>query len=207
MRLGRYLIFGGAAVALTPVGRTGRGAREPGMAAQYNDKGEMLFPAGYRAWTFVTSSHAMSCNALANAASPEGPFDNVFVNPDAYAAFLKTGHWPEGTVLVLEIRGSTSKGSINKSGAFQSGGAAALVEVHVRDSTTLQGRLGLFGFDGKKPAAMIGYRRQLLCLPARRMRRSIRPSCNSIRPCCLSRRRSATLSAGYLASEKAAGNR
>ena len=155
MRFGRSLIFGGAAVALT-LSAALAGAPEGASAARYTDKGELLFPADYRTWTFVTSGHAMSYNATANAASPEGPFDNVFVNPEAYAAFLKTGHWPEGTVLVLEIRGSASKGSINRSGAFQSGAPLA-VEVHVRDSTRFKGGWGFFGFDGQKPAAMIGY--------------------------------------------------
>jgi hypothetical protein len=43
-------------------------------------------------------------------------FDNVFVNPDAYKAFLETGTWPDKTMLVLEIRAAGSNASINKSG-------------------------------------------------------------------------------------------
>ena len=31
-------------------------------------------------------------------------FDNVFVNPSAYKAFLETGTWPDQTILVLEVR-------------------------------------------------------------------------------------------------------
>lgn len=40
-------------------------------------------------------------------------FDTVFVNPSAYRAFLKSGHWLNKTMFVLEIRRSISKGSIN----------------------------------------------------------------------------------------------
>ena len=46
-------------------------------------------------------------------------FDNVFVNPDAYRSFLQTGTWPDKTMLVLEVRGAQSKGSINKAGNYQ----------------------------------------------------------------------------------------
>jgi len=38
-------------------------------------------------------------------------FDNVFVNPEAYKAFVETGAWPDKTVLFLEVRGAKDKGS------------------------------------------------------------------------------------------------
>jgi len=46
-------------------------------------------------------------------------FTNVFVNPTAYRSFVSTGKWPDKTMLVLEIRASTSQGSINRGGAYQ----------------------------------------------------------------------------------------
>ena len=47
-------------------------------------------------------------------------FDNVFdFPPSAYAAFLKTGTWPDKTMFMLEIRSSESKGSINIGGHYQ----------------------------------------------------------------------------------------
>ena len=48
-------------------------------------------------------------------------FDNVFASPAAYAAFKRTGVWPDKTVLMLENRGAKSKGSINRRGLFQTG--------------------------------------------------------------------------------------
>ncbi len=50
-------------------------------------------------------------------------FDNVFVNPEAYRSFVATGTWPDKTVMVLERRGASSKGSINQSGHYQGTGA------------------------------------------------------------------------------------
>ena len=37
-------------------------------------------------------------------------FDNVFVNPASYQAFLKTGTWPDKTELVLEVRNARGEG-------------------------------------------------------------------------------------------------
>ena len=123
-------------------------------APRFAARGELIFPADYRSWTFLTSGHGMSYNPVANAAA-NAPFDNVFVQPAAHAVFLKTGHWPVGTILVLEIRGSSEKGSINLHGAFQSGKPLA-VEVHVRDDR-FKGGWGFFAFEGEKPAAPIPY--------------------------------------------------
>ena len=39
-------------------------------------------------------------------------FDNVFVNPEAHEAFLRTGTWPDKTILVKENRDAASAGSI-----------------------------------------------------------------------------------------------
>ena len=60
-------------------------------------------------------------------------FDNVFVNPEAYKAFLQTGTWPDKTMLVLEARVAGSKGSINKTGHYQTGEIMGR-EVHVKDT-------------------------------------------------------------------------
>jgi hypothetical protein len=203
MRFVRYLVPAGAAAALAVSVALAKAPEALAPAgAQFNEKGELLFPTDYRSWTFVTAGHAMSYNATANAASPEGPFDNVFVNPAAYAAFLETGHWPEGTILVLEIRGSMSKGSINKSGAFQSGAPLA-TEVHVRDSKRFKGGWGFFGFDGQNPATMIGY--DASCYACHQANAAVDTTFVQFYPTLLPvAKERGTLSPGYLASEKAA---
>ena len=115
-------------------------------APQYDDKGWLLPPADYRDWVFLSSGLDMSYS------DPPTPvdahvFDNVFAPPAAYAAFKRDGVWPDKTVLVLEIRGGASKGSINKRGAFQSGDPMG-VETHVKDTARFKGGWAFFGFDG-----------------------------------------------------------
>jgi hypothetical protein len=77
-------------------------------------------------------------------------FDNVFVNPDSYKAFLQTGSWPDKTMLVLEVRVAGSKASINKSGHYQTTELMGR-EVHVKDESRFPGRWAFFGFDGDAP--------------------------------------------------------
>ena len=117
--------------------------------AQYAADGKMLFPKDYRTWVFLSAGIDMSYGPNAPAATVH-VFDNVFVDRAAYAAFEKTGRWPEGAVFVLEIRRAVSEGSINKRGQFQTERAA--VEVHVKDKRYKSG-WAFFNFRGEEPGA------------------------------------------------------
>src|SRR5689334_10108701 len=108
----KIALVSGALVVATSLAAVAWGTGATGSAARFDSAGRMLFPADYRTWVFVTSGHGMSYNPTANA-SAEAPFDNVFVDPSSYRSFLATGTWPEGTVLVLEVRRGASHGSIN----------------------------------------------------------------------------------------------
>ena len=101
------------------------------MAQLRYEGNNMLRPDHYREWVWLTSGFDMSYSPTA-AGNPDPFFDNVFVNPESYHAFLRTGDWPDKTVLVLEVRSSQRKGSINQHGHFQ--GDNARVEVHVKDT-------------------------------------------------------------------------
>lgn len=114
--------------------------------AVYAADGSLMFPASYREWTYLTSGIDMSYSPAAMAG--HSMFDNVFVNPEAYKAFVQTGTWPDKTILVLEIRGAGSKGSINKSGHFQTSEVMGR-EVHIKDQARFAatGGWAFFGFD------------------------------------------------------------
>jgi len=101
--------------------------------AQSTATDTMAVPPDYRDWVFLTSSLDLN---YSSAAEP-GPnqmhmLDNVFVNPDAYKAFLKAGSWPDRTVLVKENRNAESAGTLSKSGRFQTG--VMNLEIHVKDA-------------------------------------------------------------------------
>ncbi len=116
---------------------------QTGGAIRYAKDGSLLLPPNYREWVFLSSGINMTYGP--NAGSAAVPrFENVFVNPEAYRAFLKDGLWPDKTTLVLEIRNSDSKVSINKDGRVQTNLAA--VEAHVKDNS--RGGWLFYGFQG-----------------------------------------------------------
>lgn len=123
-------------------------------APAYTADGKLVLPADYRQWIYLSSGVDMSYNPKA-LASPEPMFDNTFASPEAWRAFRKTGAWPDKTVIVLEIRGSAGKGSINQRGHYQSGGVHG-IEAHVKDTARFRGGWAFFSFDdGTAPARQI----------------------------------------------------
>ena len=119
----------------------------------YTDGGQLKYPADYSEWNFLGTGIDMSYTADAKPAS-DSMFNSVFVNPSAYRAFKQTGHWPEGTMLVLENRGATGAASINKRGKTESSELMGL-EVHVKDSAHLKGGWGFYSFDDKVSGKLI----------------------------------------------------
>jgi hypothetical protein len=63
----------------------------------------------------------------------------------SYKAFVKTGTWPDKTMLVLEGRRAEGRGSINQKGNYQ--GTVMGLEVHVKDEARFPGNWAFFGFD------------------------------------------------------------
>lgn len=95
---------------------------------RYTGDGQLQRPTGVREWIYLSSGLGMQYGN--GAAGNE--FTNVFAEPTAYREFVKTGKWPEGTMLAMEVRRSESKGSINKDGRFQTDLMA--LEVTVKDT-------------------------------------------------------------------------
>jgi hypothetical protein len=110
----------------------------------YTADGNLKFPTEYRQWVYLTSGVDMSYSP--NMSMDHSMFDNVFVNPEAYRAFLQTGTWPDKTMLVLEGRMAGSRGSINKTGHFQTGEIMGR-EVHLKDEVRFPGKWAFFNSD------------------------------------------------------------
>jgi hypothetical protein len=94
----------------------------------------MPVPRDYREWIYLTSGLDMTYaapGAVGLTAEHHSVFDNVFVNPDAYRAFVKTGIWPDNTTFVLENRVGEADVSINKAGRTQ-GEAITGLEIHAK---------------------------------------------------------------------------
>ena len=127
----------------------------PRWVPQYTSDAQIRFPEDYREWVFLSSGSGMTYGPLAPDVAAQGPplFDNVFVNPDSYRAFLQTGHWPDKTMFVLEVRSPEGHASINNGGYFQRDVVG--IEAEVKDSSSASGEWTFYGFplDSGKPAA------------------------------------------------------
>src|SRR5271166_2378949 len=108
---------------------------------QYTGDNRLLRPADYREWIFLSSGLGMSYGAQAD----HQMFTNVLVPQWAYQEFLKSGKWPDKTMFVVEERGATSKGSINKAGHYQTDLMG--IGVEVKDETHFADKWAYFNFD------------------------------------------------------------
>jgi hypothetical protein len=121
---------------------------------QYTTDNHLVIPADYRQWIFLTSSLDLNYDQpVPGASHAPSLLDNVFVNPSAYAAFVKTGHWPDGTVLVKENRLTASAGTISKSGKYQT--TVVSMELHVKDKRRFAGQWAFFVSDGMRPGQYV----------------------------------------------------
>lgn len=116
---------------------------------EFTKDGQLVRPAGYRKWVFLSSGYGMSYSEKETA--DHLMFTNVFVPPADYDYFVEHGNWPEKTMLVLELYGSQSKGSINMHGNFQTEFMG--LDVEVKDASRFADKWAYFGFDTTQPSS------------------------------------------------------
>ena len=154
--LGLLFIGGAGTLALTirtaPAAPTLTSATRLAGAA-FSADGKLLRPVDYRTWRFVSTGLGMSYGPAAKAAALTGDvmFDNVFVQPQAYEAFLRDGVWPEGTMFVLELRGTGTQRPPNNRGYFQTDVHA--IEASVKDSARFKDGWAYFDFGDEANSA------------------------------------------------------
>jgi cytochrome P460 len=80
-----------------------------------------------------------------------GTFHHVYLRPESYESFRRTGRFPDRTVLVLELYEAATKVAPSRHGLFE--GRRIAVEAAVKNSRLPDG-WGYFSFgDGSLPAA------------------------------------------------------
>ncbi len=139
------LVAGGALLGAAPSEKSDQ------PAPQYDAKGNLLRPADYRDWEFLSAGYGMNYNA---AAGGHDMFTNVFVQRWAYEEFLGSGKWPQKSMFVIDERGADSKASINKHGHYQTDLMGLAVEV--KDSARNPDTWSYYAYDadGKTAEAM-----------------------------------------------------
>jgi cytochrome c553 len=125
-------------------------------AAVFNAKGELVLPKNFQEWIFIGAPLTPNGLNNGNAAFPE--FHHVYINRDAYAVYMQTGQFPQGTViskeLVLLQKPDYKDGSKNApSGRGFFAGDVHGLDVMVKDSVRFAktNGWGFFNFGHKAP--------------------------------------------------------
>ena len=110
---------------------------------------ELMRPEGYREWMFAGANYGMGyTEAKPEAAAKPKTFHNIFVQREAAKSYQKSGQWPDGTMLVMEVVEPGTNASINKQGMFQN--RLIGIEVAVKDSKRFAEKWAYFQlFDDK----------------------------------------------------------
>ena len=102
------VVIGGPLVVSVPAQETNGGALNDrassnAHAARYTDDGRLVRPKGWRKWVYVGTP--LTPNDMNNGAAAFQEFHNVYVDPESFATFERTGTFPNGTQLAKELEG------------------------------------------------------------------------------------------------------
>jgi Cytochrome P460 len=115
---------------------------------QFTPDGSLREPSNWETWVMVGASTGLSYNAPAAApaagAAP-GTFHNVYMQPWAYREFMRTGVFPERTMLVLSFFDASRKSAPAKAG-FYEGDRVPDIDIHLKRKGTDQTGWAFFGF-------------------------------------------------------------
>src|ERR1700757_2145445 len=76
-------------------------AQTPRSTAVFQPDGKLTLPTGFRRWVFVGAP--LTPNGLNGGKANFPEFHNVYIQAQNVEAYMKTGQFPEGTVIVKEL--------------------------------------------------------------------------------------------------------
>jgi hypothetical protein len=115
---------------------------------EYTADGKLKQPVGFRKWVYVGASVTPNDLNGGHALFPE--FHSIYMDPESFAEYEKTGKYREGTVFVKELISVGAKEASSGKGYFM--GDFLAVEVAIKDSKRFKNEPGswaYFSFDGK----------------------------------------------------------
>ena len=107
-------------------------------------------PVGYRTWVFV--GEPLTPNDLNGGAANFPEFHDVYIDPESFAYYKKTGEFRDGTVMVKELTSVGSKKAASGNGYFQ--GEFTGLDTSIKDSKRFKDEPGYwayFSFGHKYP--------------------------------------------------------
>lgn len=136
-KIGRGVLLAGMAL-LVPVA---------GAAAEHFTikDGKLQRPTGYREWVYVGTP--LTPNDMNNGKATFPEFHSVYIDPESWAHWKKTGEFREGTILIKEMAAVGSKAAVSGQGYFM--GEFAGLEASVKSKKYFPdqpGNWALFSF-------------------------------------------------------------
>src|SRR6201993_1172167 len=86
---------------ISQVNPTSVAAQSEQSTAVFDSQGNLQLPTGYRSWVFVGAP--LTPNGLNNGKANFPEYHHVYIQQKNVDAYLKTGEFPEGTVIVKEL--------------------------------------------------------------------------------------------------------
>src|SRR6516165_10706887 len=121
-----------------------------GALVEFTSDGKLKLPVGYRKWVFVGSP--LTPNDLNDGEASFPEFHAVYIDPESFGHYEKTGEYRDGTVLIKELSSVGSKKSPAGNGYNQ--GEFTGLETAIKDSKRFKdepGNWAYFTFGHKYP--------------------------------------------------------
>jgi len=119
---------------------------------QFDTDGNLIRPEGYRKWVYIGTPLTPNDMNPPEAAFPE--FHNVYMHPEDFTHWEKTGKFRDGTIIIKELVTVGSKKAVSGNGYFM--GDFAGLEATIKDSKRFPdepGNWAYFSFGHKFPYA------------------------------------------------------
>ncbi|PCH63533.1 MAG: cytochrome P460 [SAR86 cluster bacterium] len=111
-------------------------------AASFDETGNLIRPLNWREWVFIGAALTPNDQNFGQAYLPE--FKYVYLDPESFTVWKKSGEFREGAVLVKELVAIGSREEQSGTGYFP--GEFLGLEVAVKNSRRFESHLGGWGF-------------------------------------------------------------
>lgn len=124
-------------IALHPLTGQAQSPSDP----QYTSNGNLARPKDFHTWVFVGSNLGLgydkevAANTVREAARAQlGEYHNIYLKPDDYAAYVRTGTFPDKTVLVMDVYRAQQRDAKGVVTAGSYNGQSLGIEVAVKNA-------------------------------------------------------------------------
>ena len=111
-------------------------------AVEFTPDGKLKRPVGYRKWVYVGTP--LTPNDLNDGEASFPEFHSVYMDPESFAHYEKTGEFRDGTVMIKELIGVGAKEATSGKGYFM--GDFRGLEASVKDSKRFKDEPGNWAY-------------------------------------------------------------